>query len=140
MSDFSWLITAIFFFHFADSQLTRKVPASYADGVYKMPGEFRPSPRSISQALMKGSDGLPSRRNRTALHTFFGKNFNFVIYWEKRGQYLSEVLIFRQSMLCCGCHKSTRRQPYVLEILMKVSKGMLSRRKHTAMHDFFCTN
>jgi len=57
----------------ADSQLTRKAPAFYSDGVYRMSGDSRPSPRTISQALMKGSDGLPSRRNRTALHTFFGK-------------------------------------------------------------------
>ena len=57
----------------ADSQLTRKAPASYSDGVYRMSGHSRPSPRSISQELMKGSDGLASRRNRTALHTFFGK-------------------------------------------------------------------
>eukprot|EP00093_Oithona_nana_P006459 06459.XXX_386344_372891_1 [CDS] Oithona nana genome sequencing. len=57
----------------ADSQLTRKAPASYSDGVYRMSGHSRPSPRSISQELMKGSDGLASRRNRTALHTFFGQ-------------------------------------------------------------------
>ena len=60
--------------YLADSQLTRKAPASYADGVYKMSGNSRPSPRAISQKLLKGSDGLPSRRNRTALHTFFGKS------------------------------------------------------------------
>ena len=58
---------------FTESQLTRKAPASYSDGVYTMTGDQRPSPRTISQALMKGSDGLASRRNRTALHTFFGK-------------------------------------------------------------------
>ena len=61
----------------ADSQLTRKAPASYSDGVYRMSGHSRPSPRSISQELMKGSDGLASRRNRTALHTFFGKFLSF---------------------------------------------------------------
>ena len=60
-------------FYFTESQLTRKAPASYSDGVYTMTGDQRPSPRTISQALMKGSDGLASRRNRTALHTFFGK-------------------------------------------------------------------
>ena len=63
----------------ADSQLTRKAPASYSDGVYRMSGHSRPSPRSISQQLMKGSDGLASRRNRTALHTFFGEFF--IVSW-----------------------------------------------------------
>lgn len=55
-----------------DSQLVRKTPASYADGVYKM-DDNRPSPRTISQAFMKGSDGLKSVKNRTALATFFGQ-------------------------------------------------------------------
>ncbi len=56
-----------------DSQLTRKAPASYADGVYAMNGEDRPSPRTLSQEFMKGQDGLSSLRNRTAMLTFFGK-------------------------------------------------------------------
>ena len=60
---------------FADSQLTRKAPASYADGVYTMNGHGRPSPRTLSQAFMKGADGLKSIKNRTALLTFFGESF-----------------------------------------------------------------
>jgi len=32
----------------AESQLTRKAPASYSDGVYTMTGDQRPSPRTIS--------------------------------------------------------------------------------------------
>ncbi len=56
-----------------DSRLTRKTPASYADGVYMMSGARRPSPRQLSQRLMKGEDGLGSRRNRTALLAFFGQ-------------------------------------------------------------------
>ena len=58
---------------FADQRLTRKTPASYADGVYMMAGQDRPSPRKLSQIFMKGKDGLPSSKNRTALLVFFGK-------------------------------------------------------------------
>ncbi|KAF8765205.1 Dual oxidase like protein [Argiope bruennichi] len=56
-----------------DSQLTRKAPPSYSDGVYQMAGSSRPGARSLSQALMKGGDGLASRRNLTVLFTFFGQ-------------------------------------------------------------------
>ena len=56
-----------------DSQLTRKAPSSYADGVYKMSGEARPSARKLSQIFMKGKDGMGSLRNRTSIATFFGK-------------------------------------------------------------------
>ena len=33
----------------------------------------RPSPRDLSQAFMKGADGLGSLKNRTAMQTFFGQ-------------------------------------------------------------------
>ncbi|CAL1286457.1 unnamed protein product [Larinioides sclopetarius] len=56
-----------------DSQLTRKAPPSYLDGVYQMAGASRPGARALSQALMKGRDGLASRRNLTVLFTFFGQ-------------------------------------------------------------------
>ncbi|GFS70288.1 dual oxidase [Nephila pilipes] len=56
-----------------DSQLTRKAPPSYTDGVYQMAGAQRPNARALSQALMKGGDGLASRRNLTVLFTFFGQ-------------------------------------------------------------------
>ncbi|XP_022705418.1 dual oxidase-like isoform X3 [Varroa jacobsoni] len=56
-----------------ESQLVRKAPSSYADGVYMLAGEDRPSPRILSQALMKGEDGLPSVRNLTVLFVFFGQ-------------------------------------------------------------------
>jgi dual oxidase len=56
-----------------ESHLTRKTPPAYADGVYMMSGENRPSPRQLSQAFMKGEDGLGSLMNRTALQTFFGQ-------------------------------------------------------------------
>ncbi|XP_035222142.1 dual oxidase-like isoform X3 [Stegodyphus dumicola] len=56
-----------------ESQLTRKTPAYYSDGVYMLAGMDRPSPRKLSQALMRGEDGLPSLRNLTALFTFFGQ-------------------------------------------------------------------
>lgn len=55
-----------------ESQLVRKAPSSYADGVY-MIAEGRPSPRSLSQDLFKGEDGLPSTRNLTVLFVFFGQ-------------------------------------------------------------------
>jgi dual oxidase len=58
---------------FADNHLTRKTPPSYADGVYMLAGQNRPSPRKLSQIFMKGEDGLGSSRNRTALLAFFGK-------------------------------------------------------------------
>ncbi|GIZ03249.1 dual oxidase [Caerostris extrusa] len=56
-----------------ESQLTRRAPPSYADGVYEMGGARRPGARLLSQALMRGGDGLPSRRNLTALFAFFGQ-------------------------------------------------------------------
>nr|CAD7575913.1 unnamed protein product [Timema californicum] len=55
-----------------DNHLTRKTPAAYADGVYMMAGQNRPSPRKLSQIFMKGQDGLGSSRNRTAMLAFFG--------------------------------------------------------------------
>ncbi|GLH03578.1 Dual oxidase [Gryllus bimaculatus] len=57
----------------ADKHLTRKTPPSYADGVYMLAGQNRPSPRKLSQLFMKGQDGLGSARNRTALLAFFGQ-------------------------------------------------------------------
>ena len=65
--------------------MTRKTPSSYGDGVYMMAGSDRPSPRKLSQALMKGVDGLGSLRNRTALLAFFGQVLNpnaFINYSE----------------------------------------------------------
>ncbi|XP_069683631.1 dual oxidase [Periplaneta americana] len=56
-----------------DNHLTRKTPPSYADGVYMLAGQNRPSPRKLSQIFMKGDDGLSSSRNRTALLAFFGQ-------------------------------------------------------------------
>ena len=62
--------------HLAESQLTRKTPPSYSDGVYRMSGHGRPSPRTLSQAFMKGQEGMGSVTNRTALATFFGKTLH----------------------------------------------------------------
>lgn len=56
-----------------DSHLTRKVPATYSDGVYMMGGVNRPNPRKLSELFMKGPDGLGSVMNRTALFAFFGQ-------------------------------------------------------------------
>ncbi len=60
-----------------DSQLTRKTPPAYADGVYMLAGQNRPSPRKLSQLFMKGQDGLGSTVNRTAMLAFFGKKWIF---------------------------------------------------------------
>lgn len=38
-----------------------------------MNGNDRPSPRRLSQLFMRGGEGLPSDRNRTALLAFFGQ-------------------------------------------------------------------
>ncbi|KAF5287282.1 hypothetical protein FQR65_LT02155 [Abscondita terminalis] len=56
-----------------DSHLVRKAPAAYSDGVYMLAGQNRPSPRRLSQLFMKGSDGLGSMYNRTAMLAFFGQ-------------------------------------------------------------------
>ncbi|XP_026480513.1 LOW QUALITY PROTEIN: dual oxidase-like [Ctenocephalides felis] len=55
------------------SHLTRKTPPAYADGVYALAGQGRPSPRRLSRLFMKGQDGLASKMNRTALLAFFGQ-------------------------------------------------------------------
>merc|ERR1719348_975018 len=56
-----------------DSRLARMTPAHYEDGVYLMAETNRPSPRELSEAFMKGSDGHGSVRNRTAMLAFFGQ-------------------------------------------------------------------
>ncbi|XP_013772431.1 dual oxidase-like [Limulus polyphemus] len=56
-----------------ESQLVRKTPPSYSDGVYMIAGRDRPSPRAVSQSVFKGDDGIPSERNLTALFSFFGQ-------------------------------------------------------------------
>jgi len=56
-----------------NSRLRRKVAPAYADGVYQMSDEGRPSARLLSQRMMRGVDGLASRRNLTTLFAFFGQ-------------------------------------------------------------------
>lgn len=63
----------MFFFLNTDSHLSRRTPASYADGVYMLAGQNRPSPRKLSQLFMKGEDGLASELNKTAMLAFFGQ-------------------------------------------------------------------
>ncbi|CAL4074334.1 unnamed protein product [Meganyctiphanes norvegica] len=63
----------------AESRLTRKTPASYADGVYMLAGQDRPSPRKLSARFMNGADGMPSQSGRTALLAFFGQVVSFEI-------------------------------------------------------------
>nr|XP_018912484.1 PREDICTED: dual oxidase isoform X2 [Bemisia tabaci] len=53
--------------------MTRKTPPAYADGVYMMAGQDRPSPRRLSTIFMKGDDGLASAKNRSAILAFFGQ-------------------------------------------------------------------
>ena len=60
---------------FSETRLTRKTPPSYADGVYMMAGQDRPSPRFLSEMFMKGTEGMGSTKNRTAMLAFFGKYF-----------------------------------------------------------------
>ena len=73
---------------FSESQLTRKTPPSYSDGVYRMSGHDRPSPRTLSQAFMKGQEGMASLRNRTALSTFFGKQH---LHFTYLGNFLKKI-------------------------------------------------
>lgn len=61
------------FWYITDSHLIRRAPPAYADGVYMLSGMDRPSPRTLSKLFMKGSDGLGSMTNRTALLAFFGQ-------------------------------------------------------------------
>lgn len=60
-------------FCFTDTHLIRKAPPAYADGVYMMAGQNRPSPRVLSRLFMRGLDGLASMNNKTALLAFFGQ-------------------------------------------------------------------
>lgn len=61
-----------------NSRLRRKVQPAYSDGVYQMikegngPNEL-PSARLLSQRMMRGDDGLASRRNLTTIFAFFGQ-------------------------------------------------------------------
>ena len=61
-------------FLWAETQLLRRLPAAYKDGSYEPSGESRPNPIELSDALMNGTTGKPSYRNRTALLVFFGEH------------------------------------------------------------------
>lgn len=83
LSEIGLILTSPFLLCFsshADSHLTRKVPASYSDGVYTIGGLNRPSPRKLSEVFMKGSDGLGSVMNRTVLFAFFGTYQSFKVF------------------------------------------------------------
>ena len=90
-----------------DSHLVRKTPPSYADGVYMMSGGDRPSPRNLSQAFMRGLDGLPSLKNRTAMQTFFGQV-------RATNPFLNLVL---HSILCIWSWKSRTTQKSVSQLV-----------------------
>lgn len=61
-----------------NSHLLRKAPAAYNDSVYMIGtymkgGAKRPSARRLSRLFMRGTDGMASSENRTALLAFFGQ-------------------------------------------------------------------
>lgn len=56
-----------------NSRLRRKVAPAYSDGVYQMNDDGRPSARLLSQRMMRGEDGLSSKRNLTTIFAFFGQ-------------------------------------------------------------------
>ena len=62
-----------------------------------MAGEDRPSPRLLSQALMKGDDGQPSSRNLTTLFAFFGMYCFLKQAWSPEGQPFTPALHHRTS-------------------------------------------
>ena len=66
----------------ADTQLLRKLPAAFSDGVYEPAGADRPNPIDISDAVMSGFTGFPSHRNKTAFLVFFGKTNFCVCIWD----------------------------------------------------------
>ena len=55
-----------------DTQLLRRLPAAYSDGVYLPSGKDRPEPIEVSLGIMAGVTGKPSYRNKTAFLVFFG--------------------------------------------------------------------
>ena len=66
--------------------MLRRLPAAYKDGSYEPSGESRPNPIELSDALMNGTTGKPSYRNRTALLVFFGEhmiNYKYRDYHNK---------------------------------------------------------
>lgn len=64
----------------SDTHLVRKAPSAYSDGVYAIAGANRPSPRRLSKLFMRGTDGLSSQSNRSAILAFFGE-FNWHFGW-----------------------------------------------------------
>ncbi|KAK3098032.1 hypothetical protein FSP39_015507 [Pinctada imbricata] len=56
-----------------DEVLIRRSPPAYMDGVYEPAGQDRPNPFEISNVAHKGTEGLGSKRNRTAMMVFFGQ-------------------------------------------------------------------
>ncbi|XP_043487025.1 dual oxidase-like [Polistes fuscatus] len=56
-----------------DTQLLRRLPAAYKDGVYKPDLKSRPNPLDISRELLSGEIGSESVRKRNVLQVFFGQ-------------------------------------------------------------------
>ena len=57
----------------ADDEILYRVVPAYSDMTYMPSGENRPNPRSISNAIFKGSSGLPSYDNKTVMFAYFGE-------------------------------------------------------------------
>ena len=119
-----------------DSRLARKTPATYEDGVYLMAetnrssfGSYwffikiftvflhkniycRPSPRELSEAFMKGSDGHGSVRNRTTMLAFFGQVSNSTTNMRKKWLQCTLLIDKRKK------YKQSPAQVVTSEILM----------------------
>jgi len=61
-----------------DQPLFRLVAPAYSDGLIAPSGSDRPSPRLISEAVMKGDPGKGSDLSKSALVVYFGIFFFFL--------------------------------------------------------------
>ena len=59
-------------FLIAETQLFRRVPPAYKDGVYEPAGDDRPNPIEISDAVFGGPTGFGSASRKSAFLVFFG--------------------------------------------------------------------
>lgn len=62
-----------------DTQLLRRIPAAYEDGVNKPSGSNRPEPLEISEKLLSGRIGSKSKMRRNVLLVFFGTRKRFIL-------------------------------------------------------------
>jgi dual oxidase len=69
----------------AETQLFRRVPPAYRDGVYEPSGHRRPNPINVSDAVFGGATGNGSTKHRTAFLVFFGQQVVEEILDAQRG-------------------------------------------------------